>query len=666
MQQSGKAGTPVAYRPDIDGLRAIAVSSVVFYHAFPAVLTGGFIGVDIFFVISGFLITGIILREIIVSRFSFATFYARRIKRIFPALLLILAVTLMAGWYLLLVHEFRQLGKHVLGGIMFLSNVVLWLESGYFDTSSELKPLLHLWSLGVEEQFYIFWPVILILLIRLKINYILIPALVLLVSFLANIAFVSSHPTGSFYLPFTRFWELMVGGFFACVQVHCEHNPMRTWAVSARLKEALAAIGLIFLALGLLLTTAENPFPGWWAVLPVLGSVLLIAVGAESMLSRAVLGNRVMVYVGLISYPLYLWHWPLLTYARLTHGELPPVVDRLLLIVVMVLLASATYHFIEKPLKRVGRRHVYYRVLLGSLVAGSMVVGLCGFAAWRGAVEPRLSFYDELDEAASDWVYPQDGGDPPPLVGSKSGVVLFLGDSYMQQLYPRIAKIAADPSGQHYTAEFVTHHGCPPIPRLNRKSEGHDMCAGVMDSAFSRAEKSDIVSVVVAGSWNGMLERNDIYDVADPSRKIVDFYDSANMDKYLKLTIDRLAALAMKGKQVYIVLNPVTDARANPFAIAMARFAEPSDGLPVKILPIEEYRRQTDRVNESIRRLAANTPVRIIDPSTWICEGDACYLTDPNGQPRFKDSSHYRASFVECCVTSFDAIVQGNEQKSGD
>ncbi|NCC02528.1 MAG: acyltransferase [Proteobacteria bacterium] len=198
------------YRPDIDGLRAIAVIFVIIFHAFPSLIPGGFIGVDIFFVISGFLISGLLYKEIQKGGISLRDFYARRIRRIFPALISVLIFTLIVGWFLELPKDLSQIGKHTIAAAFFASNIVLWREAGYFDSDSLLKPLLHLWSLGIEEQFYLFFP--LFLLVLGKTRKTLAGILVLLViSFLVNILLVHEHPKAAFYLPFTRVWELLVG-----------------------------------------------------------------------------------------------------------------------------------------------------------------------------------------------------------------------------------------------------------------------------------------------------------------------------------------------------------------------------------------------------------------------------------------------------------------------
>src|ERR1700736_4384821 len=210
------SSSSIRYRPDIDGLRAIAVMLVVNFHAFPGAMPGGFIGVDIFFVISGFLITGIVARELDQQRFSLVAFYVRRIRRIFPALIVVLGATLVLGWLWMLPAVYAQLSSDVVASAAFFSNIALLLQSGYFDIESARKPLLHLWSLGIEEQFYLFWPLILMGAARLRLSLLATASVIALASFVLNVALIGSNPVATFYLPFTRAWELLAGAVLAC------------------------------------------------------------------------------------------------------------------------------------------------------------------------------------------------------------------------------------------------------------------------------------------------------------------------------------------------------------------------------------------------------------------------------------------------------------------
>lgn len=297
-----------AYRPDIDGLRAVAVLSVVAFHAFPEQVPGGFVGVDIFFVISGFLISSIIFGNLQRGTFSFAEFYRRRIRRIFPALTIVLIACLVFGWVSLLPDEYKRLAKHTATGAGFTSNIQLWRESGYFDTSSDHKPLLHLWSLGIEEQFYFIWPACLVLLWKSRCNVPLTVTILAVVSFAVNVLCVGSYPSSTFYLPFTRFWELLLG----CLLSYGTLFPSGVsdalysrWLSHIENKtafhNAVAGIGSLLIAAAILLLNKDRAFPGWWALLPTVGSALVVLAGPEAWMNRAVLRKPAMVFLGLIS-----------------------------------------------------------------------------------------------------------------------------------------------------------------------------------------------------------------------------------------------------------------------------------------------------------------------------------------------------------------------------
>ena len=368
------------YRPDIDGLRAVAVLLVVIFHAFPELKGGGFIGVDVFFVISGFLITGIIVNDLERGRFSFKGFYARRIKRIYPALLVVLLVCFISGWYLLLPDEFESLGKHIAGGAGFVANLVLWGESGYFDLQTALKPLLHLWSLGVEEQFYFLWPLILYLAFQkhFKLKYLL--PVIFSASFLLNIYNITNDPVGTFYLPQTRFWELMTGAALA-YWFHpksSDHWLSTRFATRPWVNNISTCLGLMLLAMAAVLLNKSSAFPGWWAVLPTLGAALMIAAGQHAWLNKKLLAHPLLVFIGLISYPLYLWHWPLLAFARILSMGKPPIELRAVLAFASVLLAWLTYRFVELPL-RFGGNQYNKTLLLSVLMALIFILGLSSF-----------------------------------------------------------------------------------------------------------------------------------------------------------------------------------------------------------------------------------------------------------------------------------------------
>jgi len=361
------------YRADVDGLRALAVVAVMIYHAFPSALKGGFVGVDVFFVISGYLISGIILDALDAGRFTFSGFYARRIRRIFPALSVVLMAALAAGWYWLYVDDYARLGRQAAAGAGFVSNFVLWRESSYFDIAADLKPLLHLWSLGVEEQFYFVWPAILVIASRWRRGPIIATLVIGSISFAIAISTVRLDRTAAFFAPWTRFWELLAGATLACLERDTVFETVLRWLESRRVvRNTQAVIGLVMIIAGTFVIDSTRVFPGLWVLLPVAGTVLLIVSGPGAVINRTLLSWRLVVWVGLISYPLYLWHWPLLSFAHILRGEVTGSI-RLAMLALSIVLASLTYVVIERPIRFGTRRR--------GVVAGLAVVmaAACAF-----------------------------------------------------------------------------------------------------------------------------------------------------------------------------------------------------------------------------------------------------------------------------------------------
>jgi peptidoglycan/LPS O-acetylase OafA/YrhL len=489
------------YRPDIDGLRAIAVMLVVNFHAFPEAVPGGFIGVDIFFVISGFLITGIIARELEQQRFSLVTFYNRRIRRIFPALIVVLGVTLVLGWLWMLPAVYTKLSSDVFASAAFFANIGLLLQSGYFDVESARKPLLHLWSLGIEEQFYLSWPLILMLAARLRLSLLAVASAIALASFVLNVGRIGANPVATFYLPFTRAWELLAGAALAggCSQI----------SQTSRTCNWRAAAGLLLIVAAAAVLDTHRAFPGWWAVLPVAGSALLLSAPA-AWSCRHVLASWPLVQIGLISYPIYLWHWPLLVFFAIIKFAPLTLLERALIVGLSFALAWLTYRFVESPF-RFGRPS-QFKVL--SLVSGMVLVAAAGAVVVEGRgfdlrLPPAIREMVNVPTQASQWRVHEcmlDLSHEMSFADScvdrdRRPLVLVWGDSTAGALMPGLRN--AQETRGFGIAQF-TSSSC--IPALNTDVAGVPQCRAINDKVLSLAQELRPDIVLLHSTWDRYLD----------------------------------------------------------------------------------------------------------------------------------------------------------------
>lgn len=498
----------LSYRPDVDGLRAVAVLAVVVFHAFPNALPGGFAGVDVFFVISGYLISLIILKGLNHGDFSIKEFYARRIRRIFPALLTVIAVCLFAGWHSLFPLEYKQLAKSALTSLAFAANIGFWAETGYFDGDAELKPLLHLWSLGVEEQFYLVWPLLLLGAWRTGMRRLLQLCFALaLLSLAASVVLTPRYPGASYFLPFTRAWELLAGSLLALASYHQHFHWTR-----AQLRDFFSLLGFALIVCGFFVIDSSRHFPGAWALLPVIGTSLLIATGPPAIVNRLLLASKPLVWVGLISFPLYLWHWPLLTWLRIL-SEGAPAATHIWGAISLALLASVlTYHLIEKPIRHQRKRWV----VPGLIASGALLMLGSSNIYHRDGLSFRLKDAQTREAAKSlEWGTEMRFGDQcapylPPGVGgecliadpSRPPDALLLGDSHANHYYWVLRQTLLD---QGYNLMQIAAGACPVLKDFvaskdDKVLNGH--CSGITAPALEFAvSASNIRIVFVASRW---------------------------------------------------------------------------------------------------------------------------------------------------------------------
>jgi peptidoglycan/LPS O-acetylase OafA/YrhL len=665
------------HRSDIDGLRAVAVTSVLFYHANSAWLPGGFIGVDIFFVISGFLISGIILGGIDRGTFSFGDFYARRVKRIFPALLLVLLTVSVVGWFSLFTDEYERLGKHVAAGAAFLSNIILWKEAGYFDPASDLKPLLHLWSLGIEEQFYLIWPLLFFLLAKARRSPLAAIGAITVGSFALNLYWVRDHEVRTFYLPVTRFWELSLGALLAYAQVlGLKRSNAVIRGISGFLaggaspsgQNGMAFCGLTLVIAALVLLTKNDQFPGWLAALPTVGTCLLIAAGNRGWINARLLGNPLMVWVGLISYPLYLWHWPLLSFQRILSPSGLSAGMTLLTLAVAVALAWLTYRYVELPI-RTNRARLRPSL---ALVAGMSVICIIGLLGFSDRIAPRSASYglDKIITARNAMAFPgpnlkqlTDEEAPIRVQGKNDPGVLLLGDSEMEQYYPRIDWLLTTHPLEAKRIVYATHGGCPPIPFVR---ENHlPWCNGIVERDMKLAEDPTIDTIVIAADWTG-------YFMAIGPAEIWTYYyehDGTRGDLRgqlgSKATEEALAGFermvqhfGAMGKRVVIVLPSPTGKIFSPIRMVERTETDFSFRIREPYISAPEFISAISPIVDRLKAIAARTGARVIDPIPALCDRERCPLTMPDGLPMYRDSSHLNPAFVRDHVRYLDDIFE--------
>jgi peptidoglycan/LPS O-acetylase OafA/YrhL len=652
------------YRPDIDGLRAVAVLAVVAFHAFPSWIRGGFIGVDVFFVISGYLISIIIFENLDKGTFSFIEFYARRIKRIFPALLLVLIACFSFGWFALLGDEYKQLGKHIAAGAGFISNFIFWSEAGYFDNSAETKPLLHLWSLGIEEQFYIVWPILLWFAWKRKFNLLIITILVAIASFVLNIKGVKQDMVATFYSPQTRFWELLSGSLlawvtlykkdtFANVKLKLEYWLLRIFygekqrADDKTLSNILSFVGFLLLIYGFWRIHKGLIFPGKWALVPVLGALLIITAGSKAWVNRIILSNKVAVWFGLISFPLYLWHWPILSFARIIESEVPSLNIRIAAVVLSIALAWLTYKLIERPI-RFGK---YRKAKVAVLVVLMATVGYFGYNNFSRDGFPFREFnqkfitYNESIKVPNrakecfeiPYAYKKNGDWFCNLGEINSPIEYFAyGDSHALSLIPALEEFAIEGK---LRIQFAGTSGCPSLLGIQSIRGKADIemynCKELNERIFNYVKTSGIKSVILANRWTYYTDS--ISRPAEFNAIARDF--SLPIDKStstrdllwaIKNTVSRYSSIGVK--VIFIEDNP--QQIYEPKDVLRKGRGNESDYLKMSVSTDEHISNQK-LVNDALRSSGA----KVINLDDILCNETICPLVS-NSKFLYSDDDH--------------------------
>ena len=653
---------PVAgYRPDIDGLRAVAVISVVIFHAFPTALAGGFAGVDIFFAISGYLISQHIIETLDQGRFSLIDFYVRRIKRIYPALITVMVATLAAGIALMASGELRQLAADALASVAFVANIYFYMTRDYFSQGASASPLLHLWSLGVEEQYYIIWPVALFVLWRFtsrRVATFAIAAAILL-SLACSIVLSRTHAIAAFYLPLTRFWELLFVSALAWAQFHSAKRaalPAGDTVQAGRLtlRDLASVAGAILLATSFALFDPGTVFPGWRAALPAGGATLIIAAGPAAWFNRRVLSVKPMTYIGLVSYPLYLWHWPILVFVRLLSSDTSTVAMLVAAIVVAFALSSVTFRFIERPVRysRVVRWHPLRAACV--LVAMMMGIGLSSYAISRdnglpgrfpdanfGANPEHWASTDACKKtfpASELCVMPAPNGRPE---------IALLGDSHANHFYDGLQPALASDGDSLFA---VGAGNCPPFSDVDIYLDKHvKHCSELFRSVLDYVVNSpDIHSVILSSYAISTIAGGLDYGEGDTIRLLtadsgraglttVGQSDGSNLSVYLAGLEHTLTRLTAAGKRVVFVLDtPELDFDPSTCVRRPVQFSLRS---PCAVPRAKVERRLTRTETRILAVLARYPGVRVFNPLPFLCDAQNCYARR-GGEFMYADRDH--------------------------
>jgi peptidoglycan/LPS O-acetylase OafA/YrhL len=626
----------IAYRPDIDGLRALAVALVVIFHAKIGLVPGGFVGVDVFFVISGYLIASIIAHDLAEGKFSLAQFYARRARRILPALIVVvLASTIAAVCLIEFPQDLGVFAQSARAALLFYSNIFFSRTGGYFQAAAETQPLLHTWSLGVEEQFYLVAPLLLAPFIRssrLR-SWAIFGAVWVFFLWLSEHG-VERSGVKAFYWPHVRAFELMIGVAIA--------SPLMK-PLSARLRGLASFAGAGFILLASVAFTSGTKFPGFAALLPTVGAALIIWSGqcGESLIGR-VLSAPSLVFLGKISYPFYLWHWPIFVFAGFLPTPLDSPADRMALIVLALLCATATYYLVELPIRRRVRVGTTQRPFIFLATAGSVAALLVPLQllVWSGGWKQRLGsevarFIEEnptklstpgLCLGSDKW---GDKFASNCLIGdvhAPAATFVLWGDSYGRMFGPAISQIAARRGLKGY---LVSSGACEPLVLLDEKVLAkRKRCASSPERISALLKDPNITQIIVSGRWAAY------YRPATNEKDAANFVLSEiPIAESLLETVDRLTA----GHRKLTLIGPVPEPLVNvPLVMTRAYVQGRQDTVSVSLSAFKE------RNGDILKALAdedRHPGVQTIYPHLALCDDRSCAASE-KGYALYVDGAH--------------------------
>jgi peptidoglycan/LPS O-acetylase OafA/YrhL len=664
VQRVTSVGT---YRPDIDGLRALAIVSVVAYHVGIRALHGGFVGVDIFFVVSGYLIGGIVYNEAKCKTFTFAKFYQRRAKRILPVFFAVLLSCYSVAMLVLSPDELRRFAATALASIFSASNIHLWLTTGYFTKGAQFDPLLMTWSLAVEEQFYILLPVVLLAVLNYK-RHLVIHAIALfsVLSFVLSMWAVAHHPTMAFFLLPTRAWEIGVGVLLA---IYANERPIAATGKPNRAVHVWGGLGAALLVCSILVSRSTQ-FPGVAALIPVVGTLLII--GTRNSFTSGILSTRPAVFVGKLSYSWYLWHWPMLSFARIVSDRPLGLGVTLSIAWVSFLVAIASFYLVEEPFRHsqtpARRMLIQYGTLLLTISMPPLVLfAMRGFPQRRAELAEMEAQGVNVAQDACLAPYGKTGPRLTPdciAASNDQRIVALIGDSHAASLAATLRSIAVR-SG--YAFEELGKASCPPLQSITiymPNHPGHDReCAAFNLQTLSYLRSNPRIDIVViAAFWSGPLsqpEENFGYVPTLGSHTEVSYEVSLkNLQRGLENEVQQLRA---SGKRV-VLMKDAPDLSFNPVQYEIARFIPLRRNLKELISPPPgpEYASgrasayddcQESAIVDSIA--AKYSDVRVYDLKKRLCEGGGCAFLS-HGSLLYVDSNHLSQAGAEATLAGLD------------
>lgn len=652
----------IRYRPDIDGLRALAVLLVVIFHADLGAVKGGYIGVDVFFVISGFLITSLLLADLRNGTFELLSFWERRIRRILPALLVVTLFTLLAGWFIYLPKDYEILGQQAASQSVFSSNFLFYSLTGYFATGGSTKPLLHTWSLAVEEQYYLFFPFLIALLfkfVRAKIVYILIALMV--ASFAASVWAVARYPDAAFYLLPFRAWELLIGSLLAFVPV--KEAARRGW-----LNEVLAFAGVIAIVAPGFLYTDETHFPGIAALAPCLGAAAIIFTGGRgtTWVARA-LSKKPVVFTGLISYSLYLWHWPLLMFAEYIPLFQPRSGHRIALVLLSFVLAYLTWKYVEQPFRRkrfADDRHRERKMVYGGALAALAVMALAGFCIMQAKGVPSRWSPQSLQYAAGrDDRNPHSAGCvtmTPQMIANgdlcqtnpsrKKIDFIVWGDSFADAAGPVFYDLSKKYNKNGY---YAARHSCGPLVGMYQNASNSRTCHNFNDAIFETIKREKIKNVILISNWVAWFREKGLY-YDDMSWH--DAYKNRTPNLAIAGALHTIDMLRAMGVHVTVVLGTPTLSFNAPLMLSYDSEYVHKNSQGVT-MPKKKYLKDRAKGVDSFVSLIRDQDIAIVDPIDLFCPNEDC-VSSKDGYALYHDSNHWTTKGAAFATPLMDDTVK--------